>query len=33
MKFPELTTAAYVLLGICVLLIAVFLITTGRKKK
>jgi len=32
MEFPELTTAAYVLFGICVIVIAVLLITVGKKK-
>ena len=32
MEFPELTPAAYILFGICVVLIAVFLIFAGKKK-
>lgn len=33
MEFPELTPAAYILLGICVVLIIVFFLTAGKKKK
>ncbi len=33
MEFSELTPAAYVLIGICVVAIVVFFITAGKKKK
>ncbi len=31
MQFPELTPAAYIIFGICVVLIAVYLIFAGKK--